>query len=180
MKHLSGGERKTNKVNWKIREIWDFSGGPLVKTPHFHCRKHGNGNPLQYSGLENPMDRGAWQVTVHGVAESQTQLKQWSTYAHNVPHWPQLVSSCSSAFLSLNAKAIYSNHHSPAYGTFLQELAKLWIPDLVCNALGFPKNSNRSLYSCPFKSLLWYFFPFKAQQKCFQEHMNETTGEHNT
>ena len=30
----------------------------------------GNGNPLQYSCLENPMDREAWQVTVHGVAES--------------------------------------------------------------------------------------------------------------
>ena len=34
----------------------------------------GNGNPLQYSCLGNPMDRGAWQATVHGVAESQTQL----------------------------------------------------------------------------------------------------------
>ena len=30
----------------------------------------GNGNPLQYSCLENPMDRGAWQTTVHGIAES--------------------------------------------------------------------------------------------------------------
>ena len=28
----------------------------------------GNGNPLQYSGLENPKDRGAWQTTVHGIA----------------------------------------------------------------------------------------------------------------
>ena len=32
----------------------------------------GNGNPLQYSGLENPMDRGAWQATVHRVRKSQT------------------------------------------------------------------------------------------------------------
>ena len=32
----------------------------------------GNGNPLQYSSLENPMDRGAWETTVHGVAETQT------------------------------------------------------------------------------------------------------------
>ena len=31
----------------------------------------GNGNPLQYSYLENPMDRGAWRATVHGVAKSQ-------------------------------------------------------------------------------------------------------------
>ena len=34
----------------------------------------GHVNPLQCSYLENPMDRGAWQATVHGVAESQTRL----------------------------------------------------------------------------------------------------------
>ena len=35
----------------------------------------GNANPLQYSCLENPMDGGAWQATVHGVANGQTQLR---------------------------------------------------------------------------------------------------------
>ena len=39
----------------------------------------GKGNPLQYSCPENPMDRGAWWATVHGVTKSQTQL---STYKH--------------------------------------------------------------------------------------------------
>ena len=34
----------------------------------------GNGNPLQYSCLENPMDIGAWWATVHGVAKSRTRL----------------------------------------------------------------------------------------------------------
>ena len=34
----------------------------------------GNGHPLQYSCLENPMDRGAWRATAHGVAKSQTRL----------------------------------------------------------------------------------------------------------
>ena len=34
-----------------------------------------NGNPLQYSCLENPMDREAWRVAVHGVTESRTRLK---------------------------------------------------------------------------------------------------------
>ena len=38
----------------------------------------GNGNPLQYSCLENPRDRGAWWVAVHGVAQSRTQLKRLS------------------------------------------------------------------------------------------------------
>jgi len=41
----------------------------------------GHGNPLQYSCLENPMDRGAWWATVHGITKSQTQLKQFSTQA---------------------------------------------------------------------------------------------------
>ena len=41
----------------------------------------GNGNTLQYSCLGNPMDRGTWQATVHGVAKSQTRL---STYTQNV------------------------------------------------------------------------------------------------
>ena len=35
----------------------------------------GNGNPLQYSCLENPMDGGAWQATVHGVTKSWTRLR---------------------------------------------------------------------------------------------------------
>ena len=35
----------------------------------------GNGNPLQYSYLENIMDTGAWEATAHGVAKSQTQLR---------------------------------------------------------------------------------------------------------
>ena len=34
----------------------------------------GNGNLLQYSCVENPMDRGAWWVTIHGITKSQTQL----------------------------------------------------------------------------------------------------------
>ena len=38
------------------------------------CPAEGNGNPLQCSCLENPMLRGAWHATVHGVAKSQTQL----------------------------------------------------------------------------------------------------------
>ena len=38
----------------------------------------GNGYPLQYSCLENPMDRGAWWATVHGVAKSRIQLSDFT------------------------------------------------------------------------------------------------------
>ena len=41
----------------------------------------GHGNPLQYSFLENPMDRGAWQAIVHRVKKSRMQLKRFSTHA---------------------------------------------------------------------------------------------------
>ena len=63
-----------------------FPGGSAVKNPLASAgdagsiprlRKFpggGNGNPLQYPCLGNPMDRGAWQATVHGVTKSQTQL----------------------------------------------------------------------------------------------------------
>ena len=44
----------------------------------------GSGNPLQYSCLENSMDRGAWWATVHGVAESQTRLERFSTHTRTV------------------------------------------------------------------------------------------------
>ena len=40
----------------------------------------GNGNPLQYSCLENPMDKGAWWATVLSIAQSWTQLKPLSTH----------------------------------------------------------------------------------------------------
>ena len=45
----------------------------------------GNGNPLQYSCLENPMDGGVWLATVHGVTKSQTQLSDFTSlylYVH--------------------------------------------------------------------------------------------------
>ena len=41
----------------------------------------GKGNPLQYSCLQNPMDRGAWWATVHGTTKIQKELKQLSTHA---------------------------------------------------------------------------------------------------
>ena len=65
------------------------SGDTSGKEPSCQCRRHkkhgfspgsgrslggGCGKPLQYSCPENPMDRGAWQATVHRIAESRTQL----------------------------------------------------------------------------------------------------------
>ena len=72
-----------------IYNIRGFPGGTVVKNQPANagdlralasvpglgrCPGEGNGNPLQYSCLENPMDIGAWWATAHGVAKSQTQL----------------------------------------------------------------------------------------------------------
>ena len=46
------------------------------------CSGEGNGTPLQYSCLENPMDRGAWWVVVHGVATSQAGLNDFTFTFH--------------------------------------------------------------------------------------------------
>ena len=91
---------KTMQYNFKIKErrpVFLVFPGPwasqvmlVVKNLHANAKdiRHtgsisrlgrfpgeGNGDPLQYSCLENPMDRGAWQATVHRVAKSQTQLR---------------------------------------------------------------------------------------------------------
>ena len=49
-----------------MQETWVRSLG------HEECPGEGNGHPLQYLCLENPMDGGAWQAAVHGVTESDT------------------------------------------------------------------------------------------------------------
>ena len=52
-----------------------FNAGDLGLIPGWkRSPGEGNGHPLPYSCLENPMDRGAWWATVHGVTESQTRL----------------------------------------------------------------------------------------------------------
>ena len=45
----------------------------------------GNGNPLQYSCLENPMDRGAWWAIVHRVAKSRTRLSNYTEPSNHIP-----------------------------------------------------------------------------------------------
>ena len=55
----------------------------------------GNGNPLQYSCLENPMNRGAWWTTVHGVAKSRTRLSNWvRTHTHTHIHIHTHIYTC--------------------------------------------------------------------------------------
>ena len=83
---------------YKIKRLLGFPGGASGKEPSCQCRtltRHTgsvpgsrrspgarHGNPLQYSFLGNPVDRGAWQAIVHRVATSWTRLKQFSMHTH--------------------------------------------------------------------------------------------------
>ena len=79
-------------------DMLGFPDGANDKEPSCQWRRHkdmgsiprsgrspggGHGNPLHYSCLENPMDRGVWQATVHRVTKSRTWLKWLSTAQHN-------------------------------------------------------------------------------------------------
>ena len=83
---------------------WGFPGGSVAKNPPANAGDTGsipvlrrspgvgNGNPLQYSCLENSTDRRAWQARVHGVTKSLTGLSDWAcTHEHflyaRLPWW---------------------------------------------------------------------------------------------
>ena len=53
-----------------------------MSVKEFFTFGEGNGTPLQYSCLENPMDRGAWKAAFHGVAEGQTRLRDFTFTFH--------------------------------------------------------------------------------------------------
>ena len=62
---------------------WGLEESDTTERLHFHfsllCTGEGNGNPLQYSCLENPRDGGTWWAAVYGVAQSRTRLKRLSS-----------------------------------------------------------------------------------------------------
>ena len=67
----------------------------ILASPFTSCVTLGqNGNPLQNSCLENPMDRGVWWAIVHRVAKSQTRLKQFSTAHDHVVQFSSVAQSC--------------------------------------------------------------------------------------
>ena len=81
---------------------WGFLGGTVVKNPPAiagdtrdagsipgsgRSPREGNGNPFQYSCLENSMDRRVWQATVHEAAKNQTWLSDWAPLGERRLEW---------------------------------------------------------------------------------------------
>ena len=91
----------------------------------------GRGNPLQYSCLENPIDRGAWQVTVHRVAKSWTQLKWLSTHKSTFQMLLCYISLSVYYFFTHHCKFIHIIRRS--LGLFILLLSSPWhIPTICC------------------------------------------------
>ena len=103
----------------------------------------GNGNPPQYSCLENPMDRGAWQATVHGVAKSQTWLIDW-THTHTHTHF----NTKGNFFLGLRGLDRYQVfllfHSFPYLIVFLQRMKFDIMHSWLCFFLVFLLHCNPS------------------------------------
>ena len=109
--YLSAYVLQTNKQNLP----YFYSGGgqtsikiqrvSILALPYDICGE-GNGTPLQYSCLENPMDRGAWRAAVYRVAQSQTWLK-WLSSSYIVVH--TLNAPNLSILLLLDVGAVYSS-----------------------------------------------------------------------
>ena len=86
-------QKLLHHVRSKSSEEWDFPGGSVVQNPPANAGdaedagsipglgrypRGGNGNPVQYCCLGNPMDRGAWRATVRRVAKSRAWLSDWA------------------------------------------------------------------------------------------------------
>ena len=86
---------------------WGRSESDTTERLHFNfspsCIGEGNGNPLQYSCLENPRDRGAWWAAVYGVAQSRTRLRWLSSSSSSCfVSYPSLKSNCPASTYSFN------------------------------------------------------------------------------
>ena len=113
---------------WEIPRWGRFSG-------------EGNGNPLQYSCLENPMDGGAWQATVHGVAKSWTWRSNFTLFLFfGSVQWLSCIWLCDPMDCSTPGFPVH--HHLP-------ELAQThvhWVSDAIQPSHPLPSPSPPALY----------------------------------
>ena len=74
----------------------------------------GNGTPLQYSCLENPMDGGAWWATVHGIAESWTRLSDFTFTFHSYAWEKEMAAHQTPLFLGFSRQEHWSGLPFPS------------------------------------------------------------------
>jgi len=109
----------------------------------------GNGKPLQYSCLENPKDRGAWRVTLHGVAKTQTQLSSHPTQP--APVAPAF--SCQEQFLAarISGRPLTAPENQPDH-ILCNSPKSLLHPSLHLLHIRLPPSLDFTLPPCPLLS----------------------------
>ena len=136
----SPGGTSGKESTHQYRRLKRLKSCRLGRSPRGGC-----GNPLHYSCLENPIDRGAWWATVRGVAKSQTQLKQLSTQACCLFTTSQLhplliPHLCQGLFLR------HKSHHSAHHSSQKHSNALLWLQNK--GHAGFPGGSDGKASAC--------------------------------
>ena len=112
----------------------DVAGGPVVKNPASSAGDmgsipgqedrspgEGNGNPFQYSCLENSMDRGALQAIVHGISKSQTRICMQPDHHHinRRKNWKILI-------VELNNRVLNNQHESHKLSFIMGKMTTAW------------------------------------------------------
>ena len=81
---------------------WGREEQDMTEQLHFHfslsCIGEGNGNPLQFSCLENPRDRRGWWAAIYGVTQGQTQLKRLCSSSRLKSKYSEFILRCTSRF----------------------------------------------------------------------------------
>ena len=83
---VSTKDKSSNRKHEKVRETQSNGFRLGIYGPSISSTREGNGTPLQYSCLENPMDGGAWWAAINGVTHSHTQLSNF-TFTFHFMHW---------------------------------------------------------------------------------------------
>ena len=164
---------------------------PQCKSPGFdpwsgRSPEEGNGNPLQYSCLENPMDRQAWQANVLRVAKSQTWLMDWACMQPPPKSWRDLghLPFIPLWYLSLSSPkgkyyADFWNNHSHMFLFFTRQnstVVRTWIlrTEGVHSLLGFSTHFlqilGRILYlSVLTLSVMWRLWQNEGRWGCLKD-----------
>ena len=114
----------------------------VIKMPQLFDGE-GDGSPLQYSCLENPMDRGAWGAAVHGVAEGRTRLSDF-TFTFHFPALEKEMATHSSV-LAWRIPRMWEPGGLPSIGSHRVE--QDW-RDLAAAAAATLFEAQRGFYSC--------------------------------
>ena len=104
----SGSAVKTTCSAGDVRDIGSIPGSGRFPGG-------GHGNPLQYSYLENPIGRGAWRATVHGVAKSLTRLKRLRMHAGNPIIFRLRVQDTIGSVRTVDLKFYYTSQSSAGF-----------------------------------------------------------------